>query len=157
MTRWGAAQIWHCGVCQMRQSLKNCWICQGCWLSVHIQQLYGTIYLQSHTMSVSVVDYIKYITQLICWLLSRWLGRCLVLAYVYKAGAHFCKISYDLLCDYLRFVVRSIYDSGLKCAKISLRNIASQFTNLKSVGNIFYVPKLFAWWEHPWICIAHKH
>ena len=35
------------------------------------------------------------------------------------------KISYDLSQDYLKFVVRSTYDSDLKRAKISLRNIVS--------------------------------
>jgi len=31
--------------------------------------------------------------------------------------------------DYLKFIIRSAYDSGLKHAQISLRNIASYFTN----------------------------
>jgi len=35
------------------------------------------------------------------------------------------KISYDLSYDYRNFVVRSTYDSDLKCAEISLRNIVS--------------------------------
>jgi len=35
------------------------------------------------------------------------------------------KISYDLSYDYLKFIVRSTYDSDLKRAEISLRNIVS--------------------------------
>ena len=35
------------------------------------------------------------------------------------------KISYDLLYDYFKFIVRSSYDSDLKRAKISHRNIVS--------------------------------
>jgi len=38
-----------------------------------------------------------------------------------------CKISYDLSYDYLEFVVRSTYDSDLRCAKISLRTILIWF------------------------------
>jgi len=37
------------------------------------------------------------------------------------------KISYDLSYDYLKFIVRSSYDSDLKRAKISLRNIVSKY------------------------------
>ena len=39
------------------------------------------------------------------------------------------KIPYDLSCDYRNFIVRLTYDSDLKRAEISLRNIVSQFTN----------------------------
>ena len=39
------------------------------------------------------------------------------------------KISYDLAYDYRKFIVRSTYDSDLKRAEISLRNIVSWFTN----------------------------
>jgi len=39
------------------------------------------------------------------------------------------KMSYDLSYDYRKFIVTSTYDSGLKRAEISLRNIVSQFTN----------------------------
>jgi len=39
------------------------------------------------------------------------------------------KISYDLSYDYRKFIVRSTYDSVLKHAEISLRNIVSSFTN----------------------------
>jgi len=35
------------------------------------------------------------------------------------------KISYDLAYDYRKFIVRSTYDSDLKRAEISLRNIVS--------------------------------
>ena len=35
------------------------------------------------------------------------------------------KISYDLSYDYRKFIVRSTYDSDLKRAEISLRNIVS--------------------------------
>jgi len=35
------------------------------------------------------------------------------------------KISYDLSYDYRKFIVRSTYDSDLKHAEISLRNIVS--------------------------------
>jgi len=39
------------------------------------------------------------------------------------------QIFYDLSYDYRKFIVRSTYDSDLKRAEISLRNIVSQFTN----------------------------
>jgi len=39
------------------------------------------------------------------------------------------KISYNLSYDYRKSIVRSTYDSDLKRAEISLRNIVSQFTN----------------------------
>ena len=39
------------------------------------------------------------------------------------------KISYDLSYDYLKFVVRSTWDSDLQHAKISLRNIVSYNNN----------------------------
>jgi len=39
------------------------------------------------------------------------------------------KISYDLSYDYLKFIVRSTYDSDLQRAKTFLGNITSQFTN----------------------------
>ena len=39
------------------------------------------------------------------------------------------KISYDLSYDYLKFIVRSSYDSDLRRAKVSLRNVLSQYTN----------------------------
>ena len=35
------------------------------------------------------------------------------------------KISYDLAYDYRKFIAKSTYDSDLKCAEISLRNIVS--------------------------------
>jgi len=35
------------------------------------------------------------------------------------------KMSYDLSYDYRKFIVTSTYDSDLKCAEISLRNIVS--------------------------------
>ena len=35
------------------------------------------------------------------------------------------KTSYELSCDYLKFIARSAHDSGLERAKISLRNILS--------------------------------
>jgi len=35
------------------------------------------------------------------------------------------KISYDLSYDYRKFIVKSTYDSDLKHAEISLRNIVS--------------------------------
>jgi len=38
------------------------------------------------------------------------------------------KISYNLSYDYLKFIVRSTYDSDLQRAKIYLGNIVSQFT-----------------------------
>ena len=38
-------------------------------------------------------------------------------------------ISYDISCAFLNLVVRSTYDSDLRCAKISLKNIISQFMN----------------------------
>ena len=40
-------------------------------------------------------------------------------------GAQFTKISYDLLYDYGKFIVRSTYDSDLQRAKTSFRNIVS--------------------------------
>jgi len=46
-----------------------------------------------------------------------------------KPGAKYYKISYDLSHDYLKFIVRSTYDSDSRRAKISPRNIVSQFTN----------------------------
>ena len=42
------------------------------------------------------------------------------------------KISYDLSYDYRKFIVRSTYDSDLKRAEISLRNIVSYFKNTVS-------------------------
>jgi len=42
------------------------------------------------------------------------------------------QIFYDLSYDYRKFIVRSTYDSDLKRAEISLRNIVSQFTNIIS-------------------------
>ena len=39
------------------------------------------------------------------------------------------KISYDLSYDYVKFIVISTYDSDFQRAKISFRNIVSQFTN----------------------------
>jgi len=43
----------------------------------------------------------------------------------YRGGGPIYKISYDLLYDYRTFIVRSTYDSDLKSAEISLRNIVS--------------------------------
>jgi len=40
-------------------------------------------------------------------------------------GGPIYKISYDLSYDYSKFIVRSTYDSDLKRAEISLRNIVS--------------------------------
>ena len=42
------------------------------------------------------------------------------------------KFSYDLSYDYRKFIVRSTYDSDLKSAKISFRNIVSYFANTVS-------------------------
>jgi len=42
-----------------------------------------------------------------------------------KVRSTIYKISYDLSYDYLKIFVRSTYDSDLKRAKISLRNILS--------------------------------
>jgi len=42
------------------------------------------------------------------------------------------KVSYDLPQDYLKFIVRSTCESDLRRAKISLRNIESQFANTVS-------------------------
>ena len=53
----------------------------------------------------------------------------MVLNAVEKFWGPIYKISYNLLSDYLMFVVRSTYDSDLQRSKISLRNIVSQFTN----------------------------
>ena len=41
-------------------------------------------------------------------------------------------MSYDLLQDYLKFIVRSTYDSDLQLAQLFRRNIASYFTNTVS-------------------------
>jgi len=40
-------------------------------------------------------------------------------------GARFAKYLYDLSSDCLKFIIRSTYDSDLKCARISLGNIVS--------------------------------
>jgi len=53
----------------------------------------------------------------------------MVLNAVEKFWGPIYEISYNLLSDYLLFVVRSTYDSDLQRSKISLRNIVNQFTN----------------------------
>ena len=45
------------------------------------------------------------------------------------------KISYDLSYDYRKFIVRSTYDSDLKRAEISLRNIVSKFANTRPISD----------------------
>jgi len=45
--------------------------------------------------------------------------------YYLKSWSPIYKISYDLSYDYRKFIVRLTYDSDLKSAKISLRNIVS--------------------------------
>jgi len=45
------------------------------------------------------------------------------LRYEMQARGPIYKISYDLSYDYRKFIVRSTYDSDLKRAEISLRNI----------------------------------
>ena len=54
------------------------------------------------------------------------------------------KISYDLSYDYRTFIVRSTYDSDLKRAEISLRDIVSYFTNTISDDiTIFHVNLIY--------------
>ena len=48
---------------------------------------------------------------------------------VSKPGGPISEKSYDLSKDYLKFIVKSTYDSDLRCAMISLRNIVRQLTN----------------------------
>jgi len=50
---------------------------------------------------------------------------------VYDMGPIYT-ISYDLSYDYREFIVRSTYDSDLKRAEISVRNIVSYFANTVS-------------------------
>jgi len=52
-------------------------------------------------------------------------GQTQVSAELLTARGTIYKISYDLSYDYRKFIVRSTYDSDLKCAEISLRNIVS--------------------------------
>ena len=51
--------------------------------------------------------------------------KCVKYDVIHKTWGPIYKISYDLSYDYFKFIVRSTYDSDLKRAEISLRNIIS--------------------------------
>ena len=63
--------------------------------------------------------------------MQRPLFRCSMIMQI-TITSPICTICYDLSQEYVQFIVRRTYDSDLQCAKISLKNIVSEFTNTVS-------------------------